>query len=111
MKNTCEISKFQTFLIWQGKSQGILALQGFITACDWQGTRQAQVPCCTIPNPNFAKDDINQENHLIKSNLPKRLCDSSLKAVCEETYALLFDQIFTQPEISFVNGFNFEYVF
>ena len=61
-----------------------------------------------IQTNDIAKDDINQENHFIKSNLPKRLCDSSLKAVCEETYALLFDQIFTQPEISFVNGFNFE---
>ena len=27
--------------------QGILGLQEFITACERQGTRQAQLPCCT----------------------------------------------------------------
>ena len=40
---------FKLFLNWQGKTQGILALQGFITACERQGTRQAQVPCCANP--------------------------------------------------------------
>ena len=33
-----------TYFKLAGESQGILALQGFITACVRQGTRQAQVP-------------------------------------------------------------------
>ena len=36
-----------TFFKLPGKKTGDPCLEGFITACDHQGTRQAQVPCCT----------------------------------------------------------------
>ena len=45
------LRSYKHFFNWQGICQGILGLQGFITACDWKGTRQAQIPCCT--NPRF----------------------------------------------------------
>ena len=49
------------FLDRQGKRQGILGLQEFITACERQGTRQAQVPCCSNPTRGERNGSIKEK--------------------------------------------------